>query len=134
MELRNAALRFFGASLRRPEFSHPTSSDGRLPTRTSPGDFIPTTGGKPSKIDMSDQNKKSGLLRRRRSKVIGFIIIEASAISLLLLSGTFALSSRLADSTLALSVNIVTVAAAAAVAMIPIIFFAIAPILPRREH
>jgi hypothetical protein len=45
MELQNAALRFFGASLRRPEFSHPTSSDGRSPTRTSQGDFMPTTGG-----------------------------------------------------------------------------------------
>jgi hypothetical protein len=131
MELPSAVLRFSGASLRRPGFSHPTSSDGLSPTRTSPGDFIPTTGGKPSKIDMSDQNKKSGLLRRRRSKVIGFIIIEASAISLLLLSGTFALSSRLADSTLAMSVNIVTIAAASAAAMIPIVFFAIAPVLPR---
>jgi hypothetical protein len=45
MKLRNAALRFFGASLRGPEFSHPTSGDGLSPTRTSRGDFIPTTGG-----------------------------------------------------------------------------------------
>jgi hypothetical protein len=80
---------------------------------------------------MSDQNGKSEFQRRRRSKVIGFIITEASAIGVLLLAGTFALSSRPADSTLALSVNIVTIAAAAAVAMTPIIFFAIAPILPR---
>jgi hypothetical protein len=35
---------------------------------------------------------------------------------------------------LALSVNIVTIAAAVAVAMIPIIFFAIAPILPQGER
>ena len=82
---------------------------------------------------MSDQNEESGFLRRRRSKVIAFIITEASAIGVLLLSGTFALSSRLADSALALSVNNVTIAAAAAVAMIPIIFFAIAPILPRGD-
>jgi hypothetical protein len=135
MELRNAALRFFGASLRRPEFRHPTSSDGRSPTRTSPGDFIPTTGGNLLiRIDMSDQNEKLGSLRRRRSKVIGFIIAEASAIGVLLLSGTFALSLRLADPALVLSMNIVTVAAAVAVAMIPIIFFAIAPTLPRRKH
>ena len=83
---------------------------------------------------MSDQNEESGFLRRRRSKVIGFIITEASAIGVLLLSGTFALSSRLADSILAMPVNIMTIAAAAAVAMIPIIFFAIAPILPRGER
>ena len=80
---------------------------------------------------MSDQTEETEFLQRRRSKLIGFIITEASAIGVLLLAGAFALSSRLANSTLALSVNIVTIAAAAAVAMIPIIFFAIAPILPR---
>jgi hypothetical protein len=83
---------------------------------------------------MSDQNEKLGLLRRRRSKVIGFIIAEASAIGVLLLSGTFDLWLRLADPALALSMNIATIAAAVAVAMIPIIFFAIAPILPRGER
>ena len=82
---------------------------------------------------MSDQTEETEFLQRRRNKLIGFIITEASAIGVLLLSGTFALSSRLANSTLALSVNIVTIAAAAAVAMIPIIFFAIAPILPRGD-
>jgi hypothetical protein len=82
---------------------------------------------------MPDQSEETEFLQRRRSKLIGFIITEASAIGVLLLAGAFALSSRLADSTLALSVNIVTIAAAAAVAMIPIIFFAIAPILPRGD-
>ncbi|HEV2046203.1 MAG TPA: hypothetical protein VGQ95_06355 [Chthoniobacterales bacterium] len=82
---------------------------------------------------MLDQSEETEFLQRRRSKLIGFIITEASAIGVLLLAGAFALSSRLADSTLALSVNIVTIAAAAAVAMIPIIFFAIAPILPRGD-
>ena len=82
---------------------------------------------------MSDQSEETEFLQRRRSKLIGFIITEASAIGVLLLAGAFALSSRLANSTLALSVNIVTIAAAAAVAMIPIIFFAIAPILPRED-
>ena len=82
---------------------------------------------------MSDQSEETEFLQRRRSKLIGFIITEASAIGVLLLAGAFALSSRLADSTLALSVNIVTIAAAAAVAMIPIIFFAFAPILPRGD-
>ncbi len=82
---------------------------------------------------MSDQSEETEFLQRRRNKLIGFIITEASAIGVLLLAGAFALSSRLANSTLALSVNIVTIAAAAAVAMIPIIFFAIAPILPRGD-
>ncbi len=82
---------------------------------------------------MLDQNTKSGLLLRRRSKVIGFLIAEASAIGLLLLVGSLALSVRLSDSTLTLLVNVVTIAAAAAVAIIPIIFFAIAPVLPGGE-
>jgi len=82
---------------------------------------------------MSDQNAKSGLLLRRRSKVIGFIIAEASAIGVLFLVGSFAVSSRLTDSTLAFSINILTIAAAAAVAIIPIAFFAVAPILPGRR-
>jgi hypothetical protein len=73
------------------------------------------------------------MLQRHRSKVIGFIIAEASAIGLLLLAGSFAVSFRLTDATLALLVNGVTIAAAAAVAIIPIVFFAVAPILPGRR-
>jgi len=71
------------------------------------------------------------MLQRHRSKVIGFIIAEASAIGLLLLAGSFAVLFRLTDPTLALLVNGVTIAAASAVAIIPIVFFAVAPILPR---
>jgi hypothetical protein len=73
------------------------------------------------------------MLQRHRSKVIGFIIAEASAIGLLLLAGSFAVSFRLTDATLALLVNGVTIVAAAAVAIIPIAFFAVAPILPGRR-
>jgi hypothetical protein len=80
---------------------------------------------------MSDQKAKSGLLLRHRNKVVGFIIAEAIAIGLLLVTGAFAMLVRWSDSTLALSINVLTIAAAAAVALIPIIYFAIAPILPR---
>ena len=73
------------------------------------------------------------MLQRHRSKVIGFIVAEASAIGLLLLAGSFAVSFRLTDATLALLVNGVTIAAAAAVAIIPIAFFAVAPVLPGRR-
>ena len=73
------------------------------------------------------------MLQCHRSKVIGFIVAEASAIGLLLLAGSFAVSFRLTDATLALLVNGVTIAAAAAVAIIPIAFFAVAPILPGRR-
>ena len=71
------------------------------------------------------------MLHQGRGKLIGFIITEASAIGLLLLAGIFAVSLKPTDPTLALSINIVTIVAAAAVAIIPIAFFAIAPILPR---
>ena len=74
------------------------------------------------------------LHHRRRSKLIGFIIVEAVAIALLLIAGTFALSLKPADPSLALSINVATIAAAVAVAIIPIIFFAIAPVLPRDER
>jgi len=73
------------------------------------------------------------MLQCHRSKVIGFIVAEASAIGLLLLAGSFAVSFRLTDATLALLVNGVTIAAAAAVAIIPIAFFAVAPVLPGRR-
>jgi len=79
---------------------------------------------------MSDPNDFS---LQRRSKVIGFIVAEASAIGLLLLAGSFAVSSLLTNPTLVLSVNIVTIVAGAAVALIPIGFFAITPILPGRR-
>jgi hypothetical protein len=84
---------------------------------------------------MSDQRVRSGILARRRSRVIGFIITETSALGVLFLAGAFTLSpARLNGSALTISLNIVTIAAAAAVAIIPIIFFAIAPILPRGER
>jgi hypothetical protein len=76
----------------------------------------------------------SPILQRHRNKVVGFIIAEASAIGLLLLFGTFAVSLKPADPTLALSINIVTIMAAAAVAIIPIIYFAVAPVLPREDR
>ena len=73
------------------------------------------------------------MLHQGRGKLIGFIITEASAIGLLLLAGIFAVSLKPTDPTLALSINIVTIVAAAAVVIIPIVFFAITPILPGRR-
>ena len=78
---------------------------------------------------MSDQKANSVLLRRR-NKVVGFIIAEAIAIGLLLTTGAVALSFKPADPTLAWSINLATIAAAVAVAIIPIICFGIAPVLP----
>jgi hypothetical protein len=74
------------------------------------------------------------MLSRRRSKLINFLIAEASAIGVFFLAGATALSLKPADPTLVLSIDVVTIAAASAVAVIPILFFAIRPILPRGER
>jgi hypothetical protein len=73
------------------------------------------------------------MFNQRPSKVFGFIIAEASAVGLLLVAGVLALSLKPADPTLAWSIDIITIAAAAAVAIIPILFFAIVPVLPRAD-
>jgi hypothetical protein len=73
-------------------------------------------------------------MQRRRNKLLGFIIAEASAIGLLLVAGAFAVSLKPANPTLALSMNIATIAAAVATAIIPIIYFAIAPVLPGADR
>ncbi|HST31377.1 MAG TPA: hypothetical protein VLK27_11130 [Chthoniobacterales bacterium] len=77
------------------------------------------------------QNPESDADRRHRRKVIGFLIAEASAIGLLLSGGAIAVLVRITDSTLAWSINILTIVAAMAVALIPIIVFGITPVIPR---
>jgi hypothetical protein len=77
---------------------------------------------------------KGPMLQRHRNKVVGFLIAETSAIGTLILAGIFALSLKPTDPTLALSINILTIAAATAVVIIPIIYFAVAPILPREDR
>jgi len=64
-------------------------------------------------LKKSSPSLESDASRRHRRKVIGFIIAEASAIGLLLLTGTIAVLVRITDSTLAMSINIVTIGAAA---------------------
>jgi hypothetical protein len=87
-----------------------------------------------SHVPLSDQKAKSGLLLHHRNKVVGFFIAEAVAIGLLLVTGAFALLLKPADPTFAWSINIATIAAAVAVALIPIIYFAIAPVLPHGDR
>lgn len=74
------------------------------------------------------------MLARRRTKLISFLIAEGSAVAVFFLAGAIALAMKPADPTLLLSIDIVSVAAAAAVAILPILFFAIRPILPRGER
>ena len=109
------------------------SGGGLSPIRTSQGDFIPITAGNLLLLSGTVMSDQQDFRQRFRSKVIGFMIAEASAIGILILAGSFAVSSWLSNPELALSVNIVTIVAAAAVAIIPIVFFAVAPILPGRR-
>ena len=71
---------------------------------------------------------------RRRTKVLGFIIAESLAIGILLLAGAFSLSAGPVSSTASTALNVVLFAAAGSVAAIPILFFALAPILPRSRR
>jgi hypothetical protein len=75
---------------------------------------------------MSNQNQS-----RRRSKIRGFIIAETVAVGVLLLTGAFVLAASPVNPAVSTALNIVLFAAAAGVATIPILFFALAPILPR---
>lgn len=79
------------------------------------------------------QNKKTKQAERRRSKWIGFIMAEAMAICVLLLVGALAVLLRRSDHTLVTLANIATIIAGAVVAIVPIVFFAVAPILPRAD-
>jgi hypothetical protein len=80
---------------------------------------------------MSGYTRKSGTPRRRQSKLVGFVVVEVLAIGVLVGTGIFAVWSRPIDSAPSMLINIVIIAAAAAVGLVPILFFAIAPLLPR---
>jgi hypothetical protein len=79
---------------------------------------------------VSDHEQQS----RRRSKMLGFIIAETVAIIVLLLAATLVVAARPVDSTIATALNVLMFAAAGGVATIPILFFALAPILPRSKR
>jgi hypothetical protein len=66
-----------------------------------------------------------------RSKLTKFLIAEALAVAIFFLAGATALKFKPTDPTILLSIDIITVAAAVAVAILPILFYAIRPILPR---
>ena len=65
---------------------------------------------------------------------MGFVIAESVAIGVLLLAATFALVTRPVDPGVLTTLNVVMLAAAGGVAIIPIFYFALAPILPRSRR
>jgi len=69
--------------------------------------------------------------KRRRSKFARFIMCEAVTLAVLLPLAILGLCRVFSDPTLVLLVNILTIAAAVTAALIPILFFAVTPTLPR---
>lgn len=125
----SGALRFSENSRPRPSSNHRILSDGLLSIRTFAGNFTPTMGGNRFSFQLF---KKTTLARRR--KLISFLVVEVSAIAVFVLAGATALAFKPTDPSILLSIDIITVVAASAVAILPILFFAIRPILPRGER
>ena len=89
---------------------------------------------RPTKHSALENNFSNQNRSRRRSKVLGFIIAETVAVSVLLLAGTFVLAARPVNSMVITSLNVVMLAAAGGAAIIPILFFAFTPLLPRERR
>lgn len=70
-------------------------------------------------------------MTRRRRKLISFLVLEVLAIAVFFFAGAIALAYKPTDPSILLSIDIITVVAASAVAILPILFYAIRPILPR---
>lgn len=108
--------------------------DGQRPAHKLLSKGVNQALGQENRIDMSHQNEEPHPNERRRAKLIAFIIAEGSALAVLLPALAFGLWRGSTDPALAFSMNALTITAAAAVAIIPIIFYAIAPIIPRSER
>jgi len=67
----------------------------------------------------------------RRRRLTRFLLLELISLFVLICAASLTVSHELTDSTLRLLTNILTMIAAAAVAIVPIIFFAVLPALPR---
>jgi hypothetical protein len=71
--------------------------------------------------------------RRRRSKLARFIICEGATLAVFIPLAILGLGRVFKDPSLVLLINILTIAAAVSAALIPIVFFALTPTLPRDE-
>ncbi len=70
---------------------------------------------------------------RRKTKFTRFIICESVTLAILLPLAILGLGRVFSDPTLVMLINILTIAAAVTAALIPILFFALTPTLPRDE-
>jgi hypothetical protein len=90
----------------------------------------------PAKHDETDIDARvvPPVKMRRRGKLVRFILTELLAVSVLVPSAMLALLHRFTDPTLILTMNILTIVSAVVVVIVPIIFFAIPPTLPRNQR
>jgi hypothetical protein len=71
------------------------------------------------------------LQRDRRIKFIRFMICQTVALSVVFGSGALGISQHFTDESLILTFKLLTIGAAVATAVIPILFYALPPTLPR---
>jgi hypothetical protein len=69
--------------------------------------------------------------RRRRLKLIRFVVWQTIALSVVAGAATLGISQWFTDESLTLALRLLTIAGALAATIIPIIFYAVPPILPR---
>ena len=88
----------------------------------------------PPKIAMLRETDEAQLNARRRAKFTAFLISEGAALAILLPLLVLGTVRRFSDPTLATTLNVLTIAAAAAVAIIPILFYALASTIPSGDR
>jgi hypothetical protein len=111
------------------------------PTRPAPGQIAETprpgavSNPQGELFEMFAQNNEAPVSKRRdKAKMRRFIACESAALAVLLLLVILGLSRRPDNVALVWIMDISTIASAIAAALIPIIFFAFAPTLPKIER
>ena len=72
--------------------------------------------------------------RRRRQKFVRFLVIEAIALGILILSANLALGGHAQDDWVGVIAKIVTIGMAIAIAVVPIVFYGLPETLPRQPR
>lgn len=89
----------------------------------------------PAPEDTENERESRTLIRiHGRRKWKRFILIESIALGVLVPTAASALSHYFVDPVAVLAMNVLTIAAALVAGVVPILFFAIAPTLPRTER
>ena len=103
------------------------------PNGTAPRPVMPASVRVNQEFDFETPVEAYPAKGRRRSKFARFIICEGATLAVLLPLAILGFCRVFSDPILVLLINILTIAAAVTAALIPILFFALAPTLPRDE-